>query len=166
MITITLHALTNVLLIWVQTACKGYQGTTFFVVSKERKFNLNSNQSNGRAPLFYRYSRHGFHEESQGSGFIVKKDGLILTNAHVVRDNGQITVKMKNGREFIGTVHAVDKISDLATIKINAVSICFKIFVHASCFICLIKFICEIDIIVHLSVKTIQWHLYYCAWSF
>ena len=67
-----------------------------------------------------RYSRIGY-EESKGSGFIVRPDGLILTNAHVVREGGEIIVKMKNGKEYIGTVHAVDQVSDLATIKINEV---------------------------------------------
>lgn len=72
--------------------------------------------------IVHRYSRYGLYEESQGSGFIVRSDGLILTNAHVVRENGQITVKMKDGREFTGTVQSVDRVSDLATIKVNAVS--------------------------------------------
>ena len=58
---------------------------------------------------------------SNGSGFIVKEDGLILTNAHVVTDNHriEIQVKLQDGRSFLGQVEDVDKKSDLATIRIN-----------------------------------------------
>ncbi|TNY03952.1 peptidase, partial [Escherichia coli] len=40
----------------------------------------------------------------QGSGFIISSDGLILTNAHVVRDAKQVTVKLSDRREFSAQV--------------------------------------------------------------
>ena len=60
---------------------------------------------------------------SQGSGFIVREDGLILSNAHVVANKMNVVVQLKDGRRFDGVVQAVDSVSDLATIKINAVCI-------------------------------------------
>jgi serine protease Do len=55
-----------------------------------------------------------------GSGFIVSSDGYILTNAHVVADASEVTVKLTDRREFIAKVIGVDKHSDVALIKIAA----------------------------------------------
>lgn len=59
---------------------------------------------------------------SNGSGFIIYEDGLILTNAHVVtsRPNAKVEVKLQNGRVYNGIVEDVDMHSDLATVRINA----------------------------------------------
>jgi serine protease Do len=57
---------------------------------------------------------------SQGSGFIVRADGLILTNAHVVDGAQEVTVKLTDRRELKAKVLGVDKQSDIAVIKINA----------------------------------------------
>jgi serine protease Do len=55
-----------------------------------------------------------------GSGFIVSADGYVLTNAHVVSDASEVTVKLTDRREFIAKVVGVDKRSDVALIKIAA----------------------------------------------
>ncbi|HEX6019492.1 MAG TPA: DegQ family serine endoprotease [Burkholderiaceae bacterium] len=55
-----------------------------------------------------------------GSGFIVSPDGLILTNAHVVRDAKQVTVKLKDRREFSAKVLGSDTATDIAVLKIDA----------------------------------------------
>src|SRR6202167_4564004 len=55
-----------------------------------------------------------------GSGFIVSSDGYILTNAHVVADASEVTVKLTDRREFVAKVIGVDKRSDVALIKIAA----------------------------------------------
>ena len=60
---------------------------------------------------------------SNGSGFIVRDDGIILTNAHVVGNNSTVRVQLNDGRSFDGQVQAVDPVSDLATVKINAVRV-------------------------------------------
>lgn len=52
----------------------------------------------------------------------MKSDGLILTNAHVVGVKGHVVVKLWDGREFEGTVEHFDTQSDLATVRIKAVS--------------------------------------------
>jgi serine protease Do len=54
-----------------------------------------------------------------GSGVIIRKDGWILTNDHVVSGADRVTVKLHDGREFTGTVRR-DFRSDLALIKVNA----------------------------------------------
>ena len=62
---------------------------------------------------------------SSGSGFIVREDGLILTNAHVVghRNKTAIEVRLQDGTMYRARVQAIDPVSDLATLKIDAVSI-------------------------------------------
>ena len=56
----------------------------------------------------------------QGSGFIVSADGLILTNAHVVRDATEVSVKLTDRREFIAKVLGADAKTDVAVLKIEA----------------------------------------------
>ncbi|BFZ01430.1 hypothetical protein BsWGS_04469 [Bradybaena similaris] len=57
---------------------------------------------------------------SNGSGFIVRSYGIILTNAHVVANKSTVSVKLQDGRVMEGQVTAVDPISDLAAVKISA----------------------------------------------
>jgi serine protease Do len=56
----------------------------------------------------------------EGSGFIVTPDGYILTNAHVVSDGGEVTVRLTDRREFPAKVVGVDQRTDVAVIKITA----------------------------------------------
>ena len=56
---------------------------------------------------------------SIGSGFIVRKEGIVLTNAHVVASKSSVSVKLFNGKVYEGHVVAVDPITDLAAVKIN-----------------------------------------------
>ncbi|MBX3652912.1 MAG: Do family serine endopeptidase [Ramlibacter sp.] len=56
----------------------------------------------------------------QGSGFIVSADGVILTNAHVVRDAKEVTVKLTDRREFRAKVLGADPKTDVAVLKIDA----------------------------------------------
>src|SRR5437899_935704 len=55
-----------------------------------------------------------------GSGFIVSADGVILTNAHVVDDADEVSVKLTDKREFTAKVLGVDKTTDIAVLKIQA----------------------------------------------
>ncbi|MBV8035995.1 Do family serine endopeptidase [Roseateles sp.] len=56
----------------------------------------------------------------QGSGFIISSDGLVLTNAHVVRDAKQVTVKLSDRREFSAQVLGSDPATDIAVLRIDA----------------------------------------------
>jgi serine protease Do len=57
-------------------------------------------------------------QQGVGSGFIMSKDGYILTNNHVVEDADQIKVKLADGKEFEGKIAGRDPKTDLALIKI------------------------------------------------
>lgn len=59
---------------------------------------------------------------SNGSGFIIKSDGLIVTNAHVVTNKPQakVEVRLSNGTIYHGVVEDIDLSSDLATVRIQA----------------------------------------------
>ncbi|XP_061751233.1 serine protease HTRA2, mitochondrial-like isoform X2 [Nerophis ophidion] len=57
---------------------------------------------------------------SNGSGFIISSDGLIVTNAHVVANKRGVRVKLTNGETYNAIVQDVDQVADIATIKISA----------------------------------------------
>src|ERR1043166_515278 len=57
---------------------------------------------------------------SEGSGFLVRPDGYIFTNFHVVEGADKIAVKLKDGRTFSGKVVGTDEKTDVAVIKIEA----------------------------------------------
>ncbi|XP_015481234.1 serine protease HTRA2, mitochondrial [Parus major] len=56
---------------------------------------------------------------SNGSGFLVSPDGLIVTNAHVVANRRRVRVKLASGEMYDAVVHDVDQVADIATIKIK-----------------------------------------------
>jgi len=55
-----------------------------------------------------------------GSGFIITKDGYILTNAHVVLGSREIKVALEDGRIFPGVIRGLDTMMDLAVLQIEA----------------------------------------------
>ncbi len=64
-------------------------------------------------------------EQGVGSGIIFDANGWILTNRHVVTDsNGgtasSLTVELKDGHQYQGTVYGIDTLTDLAIVKIDA----------------------------------------------
>ena len=92
-------------------------------------------QSNSMDPSddpFFQFFRGlpGFHFQvphtleqpfrGQGSGFIISSDGLILTNAHVVRDAQEVTVKLADRRELKAKVLGADPATDIAVLRIKA----------------------------------------------
>lgn len=79
-------------------------------------------------PFFRRFFGDGLPQQMPseqqlrglGSGFIIDKNGLVLTNAHVVDKADKVTVRLKDGRTFEGKVQGIDEVTDLAVVKINA----------------------------------------------
>lgn len=69
---------------------------------------------------FFRRFQPPVPQRGQGSGFIVSADGLVLTNAHVVADAGEVTVKLTDRREFIAKVVGSDAQTDIAVLRIDA----------------------------------------------
>jgi len=59
-------------------------------------------------------------QKSLGSGFIIDKDGYIVTNNHVVEGADEIKVKLSDGREFKAKVIGRDRKTDIALIKISS----------------------------------------------
>jgi serine protease Do len=59
----------------------------------------------------------------EGSGFIVSADGYILTNAHVVDEASEVTVKLTDRREYSAKVIGLDKRTDVAVLKIEAANL-------------------------------------------
>jgi serine protease Do len=57
---------------------------------------------------------------SLGSGFIIRQDGVILTNAHVVRNATHVTVKLADNHEYRAKVVGLDIPTDIAVLKISA----------------------------------------------
>jgi S1-C subfamily serine protease len=62
-------------------------------------------------------------QEGQGSGFVIDKEGHVLTNYHVIADARQVEVTMHNRKKFRATVIGTDPAHDLAVIKIEAPSL-------------------------------------------
>jgi S1-C subfamily serine protease len=59
-------------------------------------------------------------EEGQGSGFIIDKDGHILTNYHVIANAREVEVTLHNKKKYKATVIGRDRTHDLAVIQIKA----------------------------------------------
>jgi serine protease Do len=59
----------------------------------------------------------------EGSGFIVSSDGYVLTNAHVVDEAAEVTVKLTDRREFKAKLVGLDKFTDVAVLKIDEQSL-------------------------------------------
>src|SRR6266436_169445 len=59
-------------------------------------------------------------QEGQGSGFVIDKEGHVLTNYHVIADARQVEVTMHNRKKFRATVVGTDPAHDLAVIQISA----------------------------------------------
>lgn len=76
----------------------------------ERYFNIPQNPQNSQ-------SRDSV---SGGSGFIISKDGYIITNRHVIHDADEITVRLIDRREYVAELIGEDKSSDIALLKVEA----------------------------------------------
>jgi Do/DeqQ family serine protease len=71
-------------------------------------------------PFFFGGQGRGGIVRGGGSGVILRPDGYILTNNHVVREASRIEVRLKNGKSFPATLVGADSATDLAMLKIDA----------------------------------------------
>jgi Do/DeqQ family serine protease len=76
-------------------------------------------QNNG-FPFFFGGQGRGGIVRGGGSGVILRSDGYILTNNHVVAEASRIDVRLKNGKSYGATLVGVDSATDLAMLKIDA----------------------------------------------
>ena len=76
---------------------------------KHRKDQKEKERPGNRAPMF----------DGQGSGVVVREEGYILTNRHVVDGADKIKVRFKDGSEYDAEVRGVDLQSDVAVVKID-----------------------------------------------
>src|SRR5262245_27834357 len=96
------------------------------IVGKRQTVSDVPNGMSPNDPFFEFFRRFGQQPRNapppmgEGSGFIVSADGYILTNAHVVADADEVTVKTTDRREYAAKVVGVDEASDVAVIKIDA----------------------------------------------
>ena len=74
----------------------------------------------GQIPRAARRARARARAQSVGSGFIISRDGYLITNAHVVDGADEVTVKLTDKREFKAKVIGADKRTDVALLKIEA----------------------------------------------
>jgi serine protease Do len=94
------------------------------ISTEQKETSTESPSPEGEADPFDRFGQpfehYGLaHPHSLGSGFVINKEGYILTNDHVVEDAKQIVVTLKDGREFKARVIGRDSKSDIALIKIE-----------------------------------------------
>jgi Do/DeqQ family serine protease len=62
-------------------------------------------------------------ERGTGSGFIINKEGDIITNAHVVSGADKVTVILKDGRQIEGKVLGSDELTDIAVVQVKSDSL-------------------------------------------
>ncbi len=74
-------------------------------------------------PFFERFFGGGNRQRSQnslGSGVIVAKDGMVITNYHVIKDADEMKIALSDGREFPAEIVLKDEESDLAVLQIDS----------------------------------------------
>ncbi len=71
--------------------------------------------------LFHRFfDQRQPRQQGQGTGFVVRADGYIVTNNHVVAGAETVTVRFDDGREYKASIVGTDPDTDLAVIKVDA----------------------------------------------
>jgi serine protease Do len=98
-------------------------GTVHTGMHEGRTPNLGGDQEDPFNQFFRQFQQREPQDQPMrgiGSGFIVSADGVILTNAHVVENADEVSVKLTDKREFQAKVLGKDKATDIAVLKIDA----------------------------------------------
>ncbi len=90
------------------------------VVLIQAQRNVNATSSGSRLDGFFDRDPSPRFQEGRGSGFIVSRDGLILTNNHVIDGAERVIVQLPDRREFTAEIIGADASTDLAVLKIEA----------------------------------------------
>ncbi|KAF3888602.1 MULTISPECIES: HhoA/HhoB/HtrA family serine endopeptidase [Nostocales] len=109
------------------TAAVNRVGNAVVRIDTERTVSRRASDPFFDDPFFRRFFGESFPRQMPqeqmrglGSGFIIDKSGLVVTNAHVVDKADKVTVRLKDDRTFEGKVLGADEVTDLAVVKINA----------------------------------------------
>jgi serine protease Do len=98
--------------------------STIKIIRREQIFESPFGQGDPFSDMFERFFGDQIPRESRqtylGSGFIIDKNGFILTNNHVVEQTDEIKVMLANGREYDAEIVGRDPKTDLALIRIEA----------------------------------------------
>jgi S1-C subfamily serine protease len=101
-------------------------GTAVVRIDTERTVTRRNTDPFMEDPFFRQFFGDGYSQmpreemvRGQGSGFIVDRTGVILTNAHVVNGADKVTVTLKDGRTLEGKVRGVDEVTDMAVVKVS-----------------------------------------------
>ncbi len=112
-----------------EIAKKAIPAVVFIKVEKKVKVETSPFDFFGQDPFFKHFfgpffpfprQPREFKQRGVGSGFIISRNGYILTNNHVVQGADKITVRLHDGREFKAKIIGTDPNTDVALIKINA----------------------------------------------
>ncbi|MCI9012079.1 MAG: trypsin-like serine protease, partial [Oscillibacter sp.] len=104
-----------------QVALRNVDGKTAMSDAEVYAANVNSVVSiRTSATAGYNFYRQPVETASAGSGFVLSKDGYILTNYHVVKGAETVTVTMYNGDEFSAQYIGGEEDYDIAVIKVEA----------------------------------------------
>src|SRR5690554_3749054 len=72
-------------------------------------------------PDFFRnFNEREYQQQGTGSGFIIREDGYVVTNYHVIENADKVTVNLKEGKQYKAKVIGTDQKYDLAILKIEA----------------------------------------------
>lgn len=98
--------------------------STIKTIRREQMFESPFDRDDPFSDMFERFFRDRVPQESRqtylGSGFIIDKEGFILTNNHVVEQTDEIKVMLANGREYEAEIVGRDPKTELALIRIEA----------------------------------------------
>ena len=100
-------------------------GPSVVQIQVEPEARVRQMSGSGREELMRRFfgeqpaQRDPRQRDSLGSGFIIDKSGLVVTNNHVVSDADSVTVQLSDGRELSGRVLGRDPKTDIAVVKIE-----------------------------------------------